>query len=178
MPKFEDEIRILPVSSSISAYFEDENAIIGWDHHRQSPSQGLACCGARRRTSPSSGTSSDKTPSGPVSFPKTGDLTTLMAAPGYRTPRHMPNLPSGMSADKEVSTHFSNVLYVKSFFPKKPSNPIITLTKRSKSRPCPGPLFWWHLRLSVWQGASRWHRGLCQWFPQISNRIVGAIFEL
>ena len=46
-----------------------------------------------------------------------------------------------MSADKEVSTHFSNVLYVKSFFPKKPSNPIITLTKRSKSRPFPGPLF-------------------------------------
>ena len=141
MPKLEDEMRILPVSSSISAYFEDGNAIIGWDHHRQSPSQGLACCGARRRTSPSSGTSSNETPSRPVSFPKIGDLTTLMAAPGYRTPRHRPNLPSGMSADKEVSTHFSNVLYVKSFFPKKPSNPIITLTKRSKSRPCPGLLF-------------------------------------
>jgi hypothetical protein len=29
MPKFEDEMRILAVSSSISACFEDENAIIG-----------------------------------------------------------------------------------------------------------------------------------------------------
>ena len=82
-----------------------------------------------------------------------------------------------MSADKEVSTHFSNVLYVKSFFPKKPSNPIITLTKRSKSRLVRAFSFNETFGFQFGEVLFDGFGGDSDDFGEFSGRIVGVNFE-